>query len=168
MGSIRDMPTLDVTHTMKTALPALFSLSLIAVSLPSLADSSVSSTASSATSASVGSLSTSLEGSSKASSGGNKVAEGPYRVIEVADAPARPGTVRVTLQALADGDEAGTLHLYLPQQTAHSQQLAAGSLVHAKAREYGFEFAQGEPRQAFFLAVRDEWLRELQTRPVSL
>ena len=153
---------------MKSALPVLLSLSLLALSPHCLADSSVSSTASSASSASVGSLSTSVEGSSKASSGGDKVAEGPYRVIEVADIPARPGTVRVTLQALANGGEAGTLHLFLPQQTAQNQQLAAGSLVHARARDYGFEFAQGEPRQAFFLAVRDEWLRELQTRPVSL
>lgn len=153
---------------MNPALTALLSLSLIAASLPSLADSSVSSTASSAGSASVGSLSTSVEGSSKTSSGGNKVAEGPYKVIEVAQEPTRPGTVRVTLQALADSGDAGTLHLYLPQQTAQIQQLAAGSLVHARARDYGFEFAQGEPRRAFFLVVRDEWLRELQTRPVSL
>jgi hypothetical protein len=153
---------------MKPALPVLLSLSLLAVSPYGLADSSTSSTASSATSASVGSLSTSVEGSSKASSGGNKVAEGPYKVIEVADATDRSGTVRVTLQALADSGDTGILHLYLPRQTAQNQQLAAGSLVHARARNYGFEFAQGEPRQAFFLAVRDEWLRDLQTRPVSL
>ena len=156
---------------MNAALPALLSLTLFAWSLPSLADSSTSSTASSAGSASVGSLSTSVEGSSNASSRGNKVAEGPYRVIEVAEAPARPGTVRVTLQALADsGDSSDNseLHLYLPRQTALDQQLATGSVVHARARVYGFEFAQGSPRQAFFLVVRDEWLRELQTRPVSL
>lgn len=156
---------------MNAALPALLSLSLLAASLPSLADSSVSSTASSASSTSVGSLSTSVEGSSKASSKGDKVAEGTYKVIEVADAPARPGTVRVTLQALANGTNSAdgdTLRLYLPQQTAQGQQLAAGSLVHARARDYGFEFSQGEPRRAFFLAVHDEWLRELQTRPVSL
>ena len=162
---------------MNAALPALLSLTLFAASLPSLADSSTSSTASSAGSASVGSLSTSVEGSSNASSRGNKVAEGPYRVIEVAEAPARPGTVRVTLQALTDsanhadsGDNSDNseLHLYLPRQTALDQQLTTGSVVHARARVYGFEFAQGSPRQAFFLVVRDEWLRELQTRPVNL
>ena len=159
---------------MNAALPALLSLTLLAASFSSLADSSTSSTASSAGSASVGSLSTSVEGSSNASSRGNKVAEGPYRVIEVAEAPARPGSVRVTLQALADSGDIGDsgnnseLHLYLPRQTALDQQLAAGSVVHARARDYGFEFAQGSPRQAFFLVVRDEWLRELQTRPVSL
>ena len=159
---------------MNAALPALLSLTLLAASFSSLADSSTSSTASSAGSASVGSLSTSVEGSSNASSRGNKVAEGPYRVIEVAEAPARPGSVRVTLQALADsGDISDSgknseLHLYLPRQTALDQQLSTGSVVHARARDYGFEFAQGNPRQAFFLVVRDEWLRELQTRPVSL
>lgn len=162
------MSTHNRPHPMKPALPVLLSLCLLGVPLSGRADSSVSSTASSASSASVGSLATSVEGSSKASSRGNKVAEGTYRVIEMADAPARPGTVRVTLQAVADGGDAGTLHLYLPQQTAQTQQLATGSLVHARARDYGFEFAQGEPRRAFFLAVRDEWLRELQTRPVSL
>ena len=156
---------------MNATFPALLSLGLFAMSLPALADSSVSSTASSAGSASVGSLSTSLEGSSKASSRGDKVAEGPYRVIEVAEAPARPGQVRVTLQALTPGGAHGDsapLNLYLPRQTAHDQQLATGSVVHARARDYGFEFAQGTPRQAFFLVLRDEWLRELQTRPVSL
>ena len=159
---------------MNAALPALLSLTLLAASFSSLADSSTSSTASSAGSASVGSLSTSVEGSSNASSRGNKVAEGPYRVIEVAEAPARPGSVRVTLQALAESGDIGDsgnnseLHLYLPRQTALDQQLATGSVVHARARVYGFEFAQGSPRQAFFLVVRDEWLRELQTRPVSL
>lgn len=156
---------------MNAALPALLSLSLFAASLPSLADSSTSSTASSAGSASVGSLSNSLEGSSNSSSRGDKVAEGPYRVIEVAEAPARPGQVRVTLQALNPaGDDGGgePLNLYLPRQTALDQRLATGSVVHARARDYGFEFAQGNPRQAFFLVVRDEWMRELQTRPVSL
>lgn len=153
---------------MKSALPILLSLGLLAVSPQVLAASSTSSTASSASSASVGSLSTSVEGSSKASSGGNQVAEGPYKVLVVAEATDRPGSVRVTMQALADNTDAVTLHLYLPQQTARNQQLAPGSVVHARARDYGFEFSQGEPRQAFFLAVRDEWLRELQTQPVSL
>jgi len=30
------------------------------------------------------------------------------------------------------------------------------------------EFAAGEPRRAFFLALHDGWLPELQTRAVSL
>jgi len=153
---------------MKFIRSVLACVALSAATLPASADSSVSSAASSGSSASVGSLSTSIEGSSKASSRGDKVAEGAYKVIEVADAPARPGTVRVMLQALAGPADGETLALYLPQQTAQTQQLAAGSVVHARARDYGFEFAQGIPRQAFFLAVRDEWLRELQTRPVKL
>ncbi len=152
----------------KLCLPTVVYLALVVSAVPGLADSSVSSTASSASSASVGSLSTSVEGSSKASSRGDKVAEGAYRVILVADVPTRPGTVRVTLQALADPSDGDTLHLVLPQQTALGQKLAVGSVVHARVRDYGVEFAQGTPRQAFFLAVRDEWLRDLQTRPVSL
>lgn len=153
---------------MKSIRSVLACVALSAATLPAWADSSVSSAASSGSSASVGSLSTSVEASSKASSRGDKVAEGAYKVIEVADAPARPGTVRVTLQALAEPADGATLALYLPQQTAQTQQLVAGSVVHARARDYGFEFARGTPRQAFFLAVHDDWLRELQTRPVKL
>ena len=157
--------------TMNAKIPAVMSLSLFAMSLSALADSSVSSTASSAGSASVGSLSNSIEGSSKSSLRGDKVAEGPYRIIEVAEAPGRSATVRVTLQPLAnDGQphDSGALNLYLPRKTVQDQQIATGSVVHARARDYGFEFAQGNPRQAFFLVLRDEWMRELQTRPVSL
>lgn len=153
---------------LKVTLPIAVCVCLLPWALPSLADSSVSSTASSASSASMGSLSTSIEGSSKASSRGDKVAQGTYRVIEVTDAPTRPGTVRVTLQALDDPSEDASVRLYLPQQTAQDQRLASGSLVYARARDYGVEFAGGTPPQAFFLAVRDEWLRDLQTRRVSL
>jgi hypothetical protein len=153
---------------MNSAQRTLLGLALVGLSLPGQAESSVSSTASSASSASVGSLSASVEGSSKASSRGDKVAEGPYRVIRLAEAADRPGMLRVTLQAVDTPGEDGALQLVLPQATARAQQLAAGSVVHARARDYGYEFAQGEPRQAFFLVLRDEWLRELQTRPVSL
>jgi hypothetical protein len=139
-----------------------------ATALPAGASGSASSASSEGSSASVGSLSTSIETSSDASSKGGEVAQGDYRIIEVADAPARAGTVRVTLQALAVDGADGRLSLYLPQQTAAGAQLAVGERVNARERPYGLEFAHGEPLQAFFLVVHDEGARELRTRPVTL
>jgi hypothetical protein len=150
--------------------PRLAGLALLAgaTALPALASGSASSASSEGSSASVGSLSTSIETSSDASSKGGDVAQGDYRIIEVAAAPARPGTVRVTLQPLAGDGAQGHLFLYVPQATATGAQLAVGERVNARERPYGLEFAHGEPLQAFFLVVHDEGARELRTRPVTL
>lgn len=131
--------------------------------LPAHASSSASSAASEGSSASVGSLSTSLEGSSNSSSKGDDVAAGDYRVIEVADAADRPGQVRLTLQ----GDDE-SFFLYVPLQAAQNGGVAAGQTVTARRHAYGLEFAAGEPRTAFFLALHDAWLPELRTRAVAL
>ncbi len=136
--------------------------------VPALAGSSASSASSEGGSASVGSLSTSIQKSSNSSSKGTDVAAGEYTVIEVAAAPDRPGTVRVTLQAVADSSADGEFFLYLPQAAADQGQLAAGQIVTASPRPYGLEFAKGEPRLAFFLVLGDDWYRELQTRVVTL
>jgi len=90
----------------------LVALLLAAAAVPAGAASSTSSAASEGVSTSVGSLSTSVEGSSNSSSRGDKVADGDYTLIEVAEAPARPGQVRLTLQG-----EGQTLFLYVPQET---------------------------------------------------
>ena len=63
--------------------------------------SSTASSASSAGSASVGSLSDSLRSSSQSSAGPRQMADGAYRVIEVAEVAGSPGEVRLTLQAEA-------------------------------------------------------------------
>ncbi|MBK7459717.1 MAG: hypothetical protein IPJ42_15315 [Betaproteobacteria bacterium] len=139
-----------------------------ATALPALAAGSASSASSAGSSASFGSLSTSIETSSDASSKGGDVAQGDYRIVELADSPARPGTVRVTLQVLAAQGAEGRLFLYVPQATATGAQLAVGERVNARERPYGLEFAYGEPLQAFFLVVHDEGARELRTRPVTL
>jgi hypothetical protein len=133
-----------------------------ATALPALAAGSASSASSAGSSASFGSLSTSIETSSDASSKGGDVAQGDYRIVELAASPARPGTVRVTLQVLAAQGADGRLFLYVPQATA------VGERVNARERPYGLEFAYGEPLQAFFLVVHDEGARELRTRPVTL
>jgi hypothetical protein len=144
-----------------------------ALTLPAAADSSASSASSGSVSASVGSSSTSIETSSEGSSGGNqKVADGDYRIIEVADAPARAGTVRLKLHAVAtDGQTIGKKNeffLYMPQEAYDESRLGTGSVVTAKSRSYGLEFANTAAKRPFFLVLADEWFRELQTRVVKL
>ncbi|HEY1392530.1 MAG TPA: hypothetical protein VFV25_04110, partial [Methylibium sp.] len=59
-------------------------------------------------------------------------------------------------------------YLYLPQAAYEQAKLAPGRTVTARQRPYGVEFAGGEPRQAFFLALDDDWYRELQAKAVTL
>lgn len=129
--------------------------------LPSLAQAdSLVSSAAGAGSASSGSVSDSLKGSSGSSSeGGNRRAEGRYRVTEVAQAD--HGRLRLTLAR--DGVE--PLELTLP--AAAAADLAVGSEVQATPRPYGTEFAHAQTGTAFFLVLEDEWLRELSPRAVS-
>ncbi|MDO8419629.1 MAG: hypothetical protein Q7S90_06280 [Rubrivivax sp.] len=142
---------------------AFVALLLAVAAVPAGAASSTSSAASDGVSASVGSLSTSVEHSSNSSSKDDKVADGDYRLIEMADAVDRPGQLRLTLQRAEQ-----TFFLYLPQETARLGGLATGQVVAARQRAFGVEFSAGEPKRAFFLALHDGWLPELRTRAVSL
>ena len=137
---------------------------------PAWADpASSASSASSAGSQSVASISGSIKGSSNSSSGDANVAEGEYRIIEVADVAEQPGTQRLKLQAMkASGTADDEFFLYLPQQVVEQGRLAAGGVVVAKHKPYGLEFAHATTLKGFFMALKDEWYRELQTRPVSL
>ncbi|MDE2081541.1 MAG: hypothetical protein KGI90_09320 [Burkholderiales bacterium] len=139
-----------------------------AAALPARAASSASSAASDSASQSVGSLSTSLQTSSNASSGDDRKAAGDYRIVDVARAPAEPGALRLTLQAVDRPGAEGALALTLPQATAEHARLAAGQIVSARARPYGLEFARGDDGQAFFLVLDDAAYRDLQTRVVKL
>lgn len=152
-------------------LAALAWICSAALALPGAAGaSSFASSASDSLTTSVGSASDSLRKSSDASSGPTKVADGDYRILEVADVETRPGFVRLTLHALADAAAAATgdLLLDLPRDTLTRAGLAPGQVVTAHARPYGVEFAQGQPSQPFFLVLADDWHRELQSHPVTL
>jgi hypothetical protein len=139
----------------------------LAASAPCLADSLVSS-ASSAGSASVGSLSDSLHGSSNSSSRDDKnVSEGDYRIVEVALLGERAGMRRLKLQPVAPQGEAGEIALDVLQKALGEPALAPGDVVAARHRAYGLEFARGEPREAFFLVLADDWLRELEPHAVT-
>ncbi len=150
---------------------ASLALLMASAALPALAASSASSESSGSSSTSVGSLSNSVGKSSDSSSGKDKdVAEGDYRVIEVAAAADQPGKLRVKLQAAADDSLNGELYLTLPTVAVARGQLASGAVISAKQRAYGIEFAAGvgTARAPFFLVMRDDWFRELDSKPVVL
>ena len=158
---------MTLTHTRLAGTTLL----ALAVSAPCLADS-LASSASSAGSASVGSLSDSITGSSKASSPDKAVAEGDYRVIEVAELAERPGMIRLALQAAQPRGEEGPVWLTLPKQALAQRALVAGDIVSARHRPYGVEFARAaqgsNPREAFFLLLADDWRGDLDPRAVTL
>jgi hypothetical protein len=143
-------------------------LCLSVVALPALAASSTASSASDSASTSVGSLSDSVTGSSQGSSKATGVAQGDYKIIEVAVAANRPGTLRMKLQAVADRGADREFYLDLPLATVEGNRLAAGQTVTASNRPYGVEFAHGSPRRAFFLLLADDWHRELRSNAVAL
>ena len=152
------------------ALVAPSLLSLCVAATPALRAESFASSASSAGSASSASLSDSVQGSSQSSTGNDRVAEGDYRVIEIADVADRPQHQRLRLEALRrEGDAAPAwFTLDLPRGTVEAQALVTGHLVAARHRPYGLEFAHAHTRQAFFLALADDWQRELAPRPIGL
>lgn len=136
------------------------------ITTPARADSLVTS-ASSAGSVSSKQLSDSIGQSSDSSSKDRKVAEGEYKVLAVEDAAGRADTTRLHLQPVRA--EGGTdFFLYVPKQAVAAQPLRVGDHVLARQRDYGYEFARAENRQAFLLALRDDWHRELESHPVTL
>jgi hypothetical protein len=159
-----------MTYTTFARAPALalaLALAAAACTLPAHADSFASS-ASSAGSASSGSISDSIGGSSNSSSGDNKRAEtGPYRVIDIAQAPARAGITRITLRAVA-GDAATQFWVDVPDRALAERRVARDEVVQVNERVYGYEFAYGDTKKPFFLALQDDWYRELSSRKVTI
>jgi hypothetical protein len=145
----------------------VLALAAAASTLPAHADSFASS-ASSAGSASSGSISDSIGGSSNSSSGDNRRAEtGPYRVIDVAQAPAKAGITRITLRAVA-GDAGTQFWVDVPDRALADRRVAKNEVVQVNTRVYGYEFAYGDTKQPFFLALEDDWYRDLASRKVTI
>jgi hypothetical protein len=134
----------------------------IVAAVPCRADS-LASSASSAGSASLGSLSDSIHDSSHSST--HKVAEGDYRIVDVAAAE-RPDTLRLKMQPVARADEEAVIYLDVPRTAFGDRVAAPGVIVGVRQRPYGYEFAWADTRVAFFLALSDEWRRELEPRPL--
>ena len=143
-------------------------LLLAALAMPAMAASSTSSAASDSASSAASSGSDSLKKSSDSSTKTDAAAAGDYEVMAVTAAAERPGTLRMTLQAVADRSAEGEYFLYVPQQTVDQSRLAAGQIVTARARPYGLEFAKGDTGQAFFLVLNDDWSADLPSHAVSL
>jgi len=150
---------------MASLLRLTFIALAISATLNAQADS-IASSASSAGSDSSGSVSDSIHGSSNSSSSkDNKVADRDYHVVDVAQAPQKPGMARVTMQA---NDSDWRVMLDVPQAVVDREQLSNGAQIHAQQRVYGIAFEHGETRQAFFLALNDNWANEFDARKVSL
>lgn len=155
--------------TFTTSTRALIlTLAAAACSLPPAHADSAASSASSAGSASSGSVSDSIGASSNSSNGDRRrVAAGPYRVIDIAQAPAKAATTRVTLRAVA-GDAATEFWVDVPDRALSERRVGKGEVVQVSERVYGYEFAYGDDKKPFFLALQDDWYRELASRKVTI
>jgi hypothetical protein len=136
-------------------------LATLALAASAAQAGSLGSSAAGAGSASSGSVSDSFKASSGSSAGGEKRAEGRYRVTEVAQAEA--GKLRLTLAR--DGTE--PVALTLPQQALAARAVKVGDEVQATPQPYGIAFAHADTGQAFFLVLEDAWHRELAARVVT-
>lgn len=136
-----------------------------ACAVPAQAESFASS-ASSAGSASSGSISDSISDSSTSSGGDNRVAAGDYRVIDIAQAPGKPGTTRLTLRAEAGHER--SFHLDVPDRALAQRQVNPGEVVRVNERVYGYEFAYADSQRPFFLALQDAWYNDLASRKVTI
>lgn len=133
---------------------------------PAHADS-VASSASSAGSASSASISDSIGGSSNSSNRDRRVTAGDYKVIDIAQAPGKAETTRLTLRPVA-GTPAREFTLDVPNRALAARAVDAGAVVHVNERVYGYEFAYADTKQPFFLALQDDWYRELGSRQVTI
>ena len=91
--------TVSMPYFLKPALPLISALAMGLCAAQASADST--SSASSASSTSIGSSSASIEKSSNSSSTKDRVAQGPYTVVEMVALAHRPDMLRLRLQALA-------------------------------------------------------------------
>jgi len=85
----------------------------------------------------------------------------------VAQAPAKAGTTRVTLRAVAGGP-ATEFWVDVPDRALAERRVDKGAVVQVNERVYGYEFAYGDTNKPFFLALQDEWYRELSSRKVTI
>lgn len=151
---------------------ALSALALLAAAhLGARAESSLVSSASDSLSASVGQSSKSIGNSSDSSSKHTDMAQGEYRVVDVAAAAGQPGMVTLTLLPVKDDAGVDRWTLTLPAATVAQHDIAAGQVVAALERPYGMEFDKADAahgtKTAFFLVMQDDWHRELKSNLVS-
>lgn len=137
----------------------------IAAPQPAIAPVATSSAASDSVELSARSITTSLKRSSDSSSG-TPVAQGDYRVTQMAQLT--PQLQEVTLQAVPGTGARGELVLHMPEQAVQQGDLGVGRVVSARARPYGVELARADTQTPFFLLLDDPWYRELQSVVVRM
>lgn len=140
----------------------LLLIAALALAASAARASSFASSAADAGSSASGSMSDSFKASSGSSTGGEKRAEGRYRVTEVARAP-EAGKLRLTLAR----DGAAPVELTLPRAALAERQLAVGEEVQATPQPYGVAFAHADTGRAFYLVLEDAWAGELKARVVQ-
>ena len=165
IGAIR--PTSKDTMTITTLSRALCLAAFTLACAAQVQATSLTSSASSAGSASSGSISDSIGASSNSSGGDERVAAGEYRVIDIAQAPAKADTTRMTLRAVAAGP-AREFTLDVPNRALSDRGVTKGELVQVSERVYGFEFAHADTKRSFFLALQDDWYRDLASRKLTI
>ena len=141
---------------------------IVSTAIPALAASTAGSSASDSASSAASSASDSLKNSSGGSSKATGVTQGDYKITDVAVAADRPGTMRLTLQAVAETSPTGEFFLYVPTRLFDQGELNVGQTIAARTRPYGVEFAKGERREAFLFVLDDEVFRELNSVAVAL
>ena len=117
----------------------------------------------------VGSISDSIGGSSNSSSGDNKRAEtGPYRVIDVAQAPAKAADHPYHAARRGRQCRHRVLGRRSRGRALAERRVGKNDVVQVNERVYGYEFAYGDTKKPFFLALQDDWYRDLASRKVTI
>jgi hypothetical protein len=75
--------------------------------------------------------------------------------------------VRLELSPLDRPSEEG-FALELPARAVEQVRMTAGSVVNARPRPYGVEFAIAPAGEPFYLVLEDDWYRELAAHRVTL
>lgn len=143
---------------------ALLALTLLAP-IPAAATVATSSAVSDSVDLSARSITNSLKRSSDSSSG-TPVAQGDYRVTQMAQLT--PELQEVTLQAVAGTGARGELVLHMPKRAVQQGDLGIGRVVSARTRPYGVELARADTKTPFFLLLEDPWYKELQSVVVRM
>jgi hypothetical protein len=73
----------------------------------------------------------------------------------------------MTLRALAAGT-VQDFYLDVPDRALAERRVENGELIQVTVRTYGYEFAHADTHRAFFLALQDDWYRELGSRQVTI
>ena len=119
-------------------------------------------------SASVEGISTSVGQISKSSSKAANLAEGEYRIIDVAEAADRPDRARLTLRAVGKDDAEEDFYLFMPKQEFARAQLQAGQTLAARNRPYGAAIFKQDLGEPIAVLLKDDWRSNLQPTPVTL